>query len=185
MDRKDTFPKIMRCFHMIGIILILTAYIAIYTMDFFPWDSIMHNLVFQVHMFAWILVLFFVIPRFIVARINHKNIPQINPPLSKINKFFLELGHIFMYWWMILIPISGLLLISSQTWNISILGYQIPWLVSENTDSLRTYRELHEILWTIGLFLIWWHAFISLFHHFKIKDNTIIRMFPWVKQREK
>jgi len=181
----NSFPKSMRVFHLIGMILIFIAYVSIYIIDIFPRWSIFQNWLFQAHVLAGIFVLFFVVPRFIVARIKHKEIPPINPPLSKINKFFAESWHIAIYVWMLAMPISGLLLVSADSWYINILGYHLPWIIAQSADYPRTLREVHEVLGTLGLFLILGHWWITLIHHFKLKDNTLVRMFPFLKQRNK
>lgn len=38
--------------------------------------------------------------------------------------------------------------------------------------------EVHEVIGTLGYFLIGLHAAAALFHHYFIKDNTLVRMLP-------
>ncbi len=81
--------------------------------------------------------------------------------------------------------ISGWAFVSATLGSIDVFGIHIPGIIPVNKDSSRFFHEIHEILWGLGLFLIIWHISISFFHHFKIKDNALIRMFPYFKQRIK
>ena len=42
-------------------------------------------------------------------------------------------------------------------------------------DSL---KEIHETIGTIGYWLIGLHAAVALFHHYVMRDNTLVRMLP-------
>jgi superoxide oxidase len=39
-------------------------------------------------------------------------------------------------------------------------------------------QELHETGGTVGYFLLGLHAAAALFHHYVLKDNTLVRMLP-------
>ena len=39
-------------------------------------------------------------------------------------------------------------------------------------------KEVHETVASISLLLIGAHAAAALYHHYKMRDNTLIRMMP-------
>jgi cytochrome b561 len=39
-------------------------------------------------------------------------------------------------------------------------------------------KEIHEVLGTVGYFLIALHASAALYHHYFVRDNTLRRMVP-------
>jgi len=42
----------------------------------------------------------------------------------------------------------------------------------------KTLEEVHEILGKIGYLMIGLHASMALIHHFWMRDNTLLRMWP-------
>jgi cytochrome b561 len=69
-------------------------------------------------------------------------------------------------------------LLSAAGKPIPFFGLDLPALISENKDLARTLKELHETCGTIGYFLIGLHAVAALFHHYIVRDNTLLRMLP-------
>lgn len=185
MTTQTTYPKSMMFFHLVWLLLVLGAYIAINMTELFPRTSIAHNLVLQTHFFVGLLVLIFVVPRFIIRVKKYKDVPPITPELTKTNKILANAGHIALYIWMVVTPLLGWALASASYWEVNIYGLHIPWIIAQSRDSAKLLRELHEVCAWIGVVLISGHIFMALLHHFKMKDNTMIRMFPWFKWRMK
>lgn len=185
MTTQNTYPKSMMHFHLLWLLLVLTAYIVISMTDLFPKWSIFHNVVLQTHFFVGLLVLVLVFPRLILRMRKYKEIPPITPELTKVNKIFVNIGHKALYVWMLLMPLFGWALASATYGSFDIYGIQIPGIVPQSRDNMILFRDLHEMFWGIGMVLISWHVAMALWHHFKMQDDTITRMFPWFKWRIK
>lgn len=185
MTSNNTYPKSMMFFHLLGIILVLAAYVSVSMTELFSKWSVLNNTVLQTHFFVWLLVLVFVIPRFIVRLKKHKEIPPIVPALTKKNEILAHAWHIAIYVWMVVMPLLGWALASATYGSIDIYGIHIPGIVAKSKDTAKLLSELHEMCGWIGMFLISGHVIMALLHHFKMQDNTITRMFPWFKWRIK
>jgi cytochrome b561 len=91
--------------------------------------------------------------------------------------------HLAIYIWLIIMPISGLLLLNANTWSIDIFNFHFSWIISQNRELWKTLKDIHETLSWIGIFLIVWHIIPVLFHHYIIEDNTLVRMYKYVNKR--
>lgn len=182
---KSTYPKFMIFFHILGILCVILAFTLIYTQDLFGRWSSFRYIWMQGHFLAGLLVLVLVLPRFINRIREYKKIPPIVPSLTSINQLLAHVGHITLYIWMIVMPLLGWALASALYGSISIFGIQIPGIVAQSQDTAKLLRELHEACGGIWLLLVIGHWGMALLHHFKMWDNTLVRMFPWFAQRTK
>ena len=57
-----------------------------------------------------------------------------------------------------------------------LFGTELPALMAADAATAEWLENLHEIGATIGYYLIGIHAFAALFHHYLLKDNTLVRM---------
>ena len=75
-------------------------------------------------------------------------------------------------------PLAGWLILSAAGKPIPFFGIHLPALIAENKDLSKLIKEVHETVGTIGYFLIGLHALAALFHHYVLRDNTLLRMLP-------
>jgi len=183
MTENKMFPKSMRYLHDLTIILLVLVYLSISMSDIFPGWSYLRDFMLNLHYLFGTLLIFIVIPRFIISILKHKEIPPIKPALSKNNVLIMAIWHYAIYIWLIIMPISGLFVLSAKTWSIDIFNLHFLWLIWQNIDLYRTLKDFHETLSWIGIFLILWHIAPVLFHHFILNDNTLVRMYGWIKKR--
>ena len=59
---------------------------------------------------------------------------------------------------------------------LSAAGKPIPFFGLELLS--KSIKEIHATAGTVGCYLIGLHAFAGLFHHYVMRDNTLIRMLP-------
>lgn len=83
-----------------------------------------------------------------------------------------------LYALMIAMPLTGWLLLSASGKPIPFFGLQLPALIAENKDLAKQLKEVHEVIGTTGYYLIGLHVVASLYHHYMICDNTLLRMLP-------
>lgn len=79
---------------------------------------------------------------------------------------------------MIGMPFFGWLLLSASGKPIPFFGLELPALVAKNKGLADLIKEIHETGGTVGYFLVGIHAAAALFHHYYVKDNTLLRMLP-------
>jgi cytochrome b561 len=89
-----------------------------------------------------------------------------------------RLIHIALLAFMIAMPILGWLILSGEGDPIPFWGLQLPALTGPDKALAEQAEEIHETVGNVGYFLIGAHAAAALFHHYVIKDNTLLRMLP-------
>jgi cytochrome b561 len=90
-----------------------------------------------------------------------------------------KLMHGVFYAFMITMPLAGWLILSAEGQPISFFGLQLPALIGPDKVLADEIQDIHELLGTIGYFLIAAHAALALFHHYIKRDDALLRMLPW------
>ena len=85
--------------------------------------------------------------------------------------------HIALYIFMIGMPLAGWLILSTAGKPIPFFGLELPPLLSPDKALSRQIKDIHEIVATVGYFVIGLHALAALFHHYALKDSTLKRMW--------
>ncbi len=104
--------------------------------------------------------------------------PEITPQPNSIQQNMAKAMHGVLYVFMFFMPILGWLILSGEGDVIPFYGWTLPALISENKELADFLQEVHETGGVIGYWLIGLHAVVALFHHYLLKDNTLLRMLP-------
>lgn len=104
--------------------------------------------------------------------------PPIQPTPSLTQDKVGRLAHLLLYVFMIGMPLAGWLLLSAAGKPIPFFGLQLPALIGPDKALASQIKEIHEVIGTAGYFLIAVHAAAALFHHYILRDNTLLRMRP-------
>lgn len=104
--------------------------------------------------------------------------PDITPPPPAWQQMSAKLLHLALYAFMIVMPLLGWALLSAAGKHIPFFGLELPPLLGEDKALARTLKEVHETIGDAGYFLIGLHALAALYHHFFVRDNTLLRMLP-------
>mgnify|MGYP001614662325 FL=1 len=104
--------------------------------------------------------------------------PKIVPAPPQWQSLLATLMHIALYALMIGMPIAGWLIVSAQGHSVMFYGIELPPLIGENKDLSKQIKEWHELGGAIGYWLIGLHAAAGLYHHYFMRDNTVLRMIP-------
>ena len=104
--------------------------------------------------------------------------PKITPPLSALQSFAAKSTHIALYTFMLAMPLAGWFMLSAFGKPIPFFGLELPALMSVNKEIGGTIHDLHELVGTIGYYVIGLHALAALAHHYIQKDDTLTRMLP-------
>lgn len=85
--------------------------------------------------------------------------------------------HWALYLFMIAMPILGWLTTSAKGHQVMFYGFDLPLLVQEDKALAKQFQGWHELLGSIGYWLIGLHALAGLYHHYVMRDNTLQRMW--------
>lgn len=105
-------------------------------------------------------------------------VPGIVPAPPGWQELMGKLMHIALYGLMIALPLLGWLTLGAEGKATPFFGLQLPALVAEDKNLAGLFKEIHELGGTAGYFLIGLHALAALFHHYFLRDNTLLRMLP-------
>lgn len=104
--------------------------------------------------------------------------PPIEPTPAAWQNALAKLLHVALYTLMIAMPLAGWLILSGEGKPIPFWGLNLPALIGENEELAHAIEEIHEITGEVGYYLIGLHAVAALFHHYVLRDNTLVRMLP-------
>lgn len=175
-NTKDHYGHISIGLHWLMFLLIVAVYACIELREFYPKGSDPREALKSWH-FMLGLTVFFIVWLRLIMRLG-QIVPEIKPMLSPGQQRLAFFVHIILYGFMIIMPVLGWLLLSSEGKIIPFYGAELPALISENKVLGEWIEEVHEIIGSVGYVLIGLHAVAALVHHYFQKDNTLLRMLP-------
>ncbi|MDO8457628.1 MAG: cytochrome b [Burkholderiaceae bacterium] len=179
MNRRNTtdrYGSLSIALHWVMVLLLIAVYACIELREFFPKDSDPRNALKTWHFMLGLSVLALVVVRMLVNLTSPT--PRIVPNPPQWQNLSAKAMHIALYALMVGLPLAGWLMLSASGKPIPFFGLQLPALIGQNKELAGTIKELHEAGGTIGYFLIGLHALAGLYHHYFVRDNTLVRMLP-------
>jgi len=162
--------------HWLMLLLFIAVYACIELRELYPKGSDPREALKTWHNMLGLLVFALVWLR-LAARFSGPT-PEIKPMPPAWQDISAKLLHLALYAVMIAMPLSGWLLLSASGKPIPFFGLQLPALIGENKDLAKTIKEVHETIGTAGYYLIGLHVAAALYHHYIVRDNTLVRMLP-------
>jgi cytochrome b561 len=86
--------------------------------------------------------------------------------------------HLALYGLMIGMPLAGWLILSGEGKPILFFGLELPPLIGRNEALADQAEEIHELVGTIGYYLIALHTAAALAHQYILHDGVLARMMP-------
>ena len=179
MQWKNTasrYGSLSRGLHWLLLLLFIAVYACIELRGEFPKGSDARELLKAWHFMLGLLVLVLVWPR-IAARFSGAT-PDITPAPPAWQQLAGNLLHLALYAFMIVMPLLGWAVLSASGKHIPFFGLDLPPLTGEDKALAKTLKEIHETLGNVGYYLIGLHAAAALYHHYVVRDNTLLRMLP-------
>ncbi|BBT70811.1 MULTISPECIES: cytochrome b561 [Enterobacteriaceae] len=173
---KRTFAKSQILMHWLVLILIIIAYAAMELKGFAPKGSPARATIALIHYTAGLSVLLLMLVR-VVLKITHRD-PEITPTPPRWQIAASKSVHGLLYLMFLALPLLGMasLYFGQVAW--SFFGIALPVAEVPNQDIQHNLKEWHELIANAGYFLIGLHALAALFHHYIMRDNTLLRMLP-------
>ena len=142
---------------------------------------------YQYHKSFGIMILLLSVLR-LIWRLGHKP-PALPDSMTPWERRIAGLSHKAFYALMIGIPLSGWAMVSASTlWQKTTLFKFVPWPhitgIPQSEKLEETLKQAHEILSILVFLLLLLHVAAALKHHFKDKDDILIRMVPRLSRRK-
>lgn len=169
----SSYGLISKLFHwLIGIAIIGLLVIGFTMVSILPstdkWQ------LYAMHKATGVVVLFFVLLRFLWRFINIKlELPADLPLWQKLAS---KITHHLLYIFMFLMPVSGILMSRFGGHEINVFNLFIIPPLEKNITLARFFNNLHEVSAFLFAALIGLHISAGLYHHFIRKDNILSRM---------
>lgn len=177
MTTKNTpqnYHPLSIALHWLMLILMIAVYACIELRELYPKGSEIREGFKAWHFTIGLLVLG--LASFRLMFIISQTTPPIVPTPPKWQIALAHFAQTYLYVLMIAVPIGGWLMLSAAGKPIPFFGLSLPALIEENKELAKTIKKIHSKVGEIGYFIIAFHAAAALFHHYIVKDNTLLRM---------
>jgi len=173
-NTENSYGTIAKLFHWIiaiAIISLITVGFIMSSMDPSPDKYELYGM----HKASGVMVLMLIILRLIWKFTNKAVLPPAGLP--KILTLAAKAGHTTLYLFMLMMPISGVLMSRFGGHDINVFNmFVIPAVAEKNPQIAGFFHELHTIgIWAF-IAVIVMHFGAALYHHFIRKDNVLMRM---------
>lgn len=176
-NSPDGYGAVAQAFHWLTVGLVLVAWTLGTFGDVFP-KGAARAASLMVHISAGLTVLAVLLAR-LMWRLADR------PPASESTKLGVwmdragRLAHVALYGLLFVVPVSGIVLQFKRGNALPLFGlFEIasPWLADR--ASAHSVKEVHEVLANALGVMAALHAFAALFHHWILRDRTLLRMLP-------
>ena len=175
-NTQDHYGKLSIAMHWLMFLLLIAVYSCIELREFFPKGSDPRIALKLWHTMLGLSVFLLVFVRLALRFFGPT--PAIKPALSSWQQRLGGTMHFALYLFMIAMPLLGWLLLSAEGKPIEFFGLPLPAIWSKSKDFAELFEETHELIGTAGYYLVGIHASAALFHHYYLRDNTLMRMLP-------
>lgn len=174
MNRKFAPSQIL--FHWIIFILVVLTYAAMELKGFVPKGSDTRALMKTIHYTLGVSVIILMLIRIILKVINKD--PDITPTPPRWQIAASKTVHGMLYLLFISLPLLGMLSLYYGHVEWSFFSYAMPIAEVENSAMQNNLKNIHELIANTGYFIVGLHAAAAIFHHYIMRNNTLVRMLP-------
>ena len=169
------YGKLSITLHWLMLALFVGVYACVEIKGFMPKGSEARGLLMGLHgvFGASIFVLVWVR---LLGRLSPR--PPITPKPPAWQTAIAHLMHLALYVLMIVTPVLAWLMLAAGDKPVPYFGLHLPAPVVVDPDMAKQIKYWHELLGSAGYWLIGLHAAAGLFHHYWVRDNTLLRMLP-------
>jgi len=176
LQSTDRYHFLSIAVHWITLALLIAVYAFIELRGIFPKGSAAYNAMKTWH-FMLGLTVFGIVGIRLVLRLVLRATP-ITPRPPGWQLWLAKAMHLALYAFLIVMPLLGWLTLSAKGKVIPFFGFELPALIGPDKSLGGGLEEIHETIGTIGYYLVGLHAAAALFHHYFMRDDTVLRMLP-------
>lgn len=181
-DSRSGYGLVSIAIHWVSAVLILFLFgLGIYMVDLGYYDDWYHKGP-ELHISLGLVVLLLMSLRVIWRIVNPTPVELSSKRAQNLAAKLVKLG---LYAFIFVVLISGYLITTAEGQPASMFNLiKFPVLIELSSQNVDLAGELHEYLaWGIVL-LVALHVSGALFHHFVVRDRTLVRMLKPVKKSE-
>lgn len=175
--RQSRYPNTAILLHWLVLLLVISAYACILLRENYERGSDIREGLKAWHFTLGLSVLAATLLRAGLRAFVWKA-PDIVPAPPRMLHNLSIAAHSAIYVWLLAMPIAGWVILSAEGDQVLFWGLNLPPLTGADRALAKQVEELHEAGGTVGYFLLGLHAVAALFHHYVMKDNTLVRMLP-------
>ncbi|MCK9553745.1 cytochrome b [Aquamicrobium sp.] len=176
-NTTDRYGSLSIGMHWLMLLLMIAVYAAIELHDIAPKGSTLRANLKTSHFMLGLGVLALVTVR-LATRAFAGPAPRIEPPIPVWQHRLAVAMHVVLYVFMIGMPLLGWFAVSAKGKPILFFGMQLPALIGQDKALYDSLKEIHKTIGTVGYYLIGLHTTAALFHHYVMRDNTLLRILP-------
>lgn len=162
--------------HWLMLALLIGVYSCILLHDWYPRGNPLRDSMKTWHFMLGLTVFALVFLRLAIRLLQPP--PRLSAAMPAWQRHLATFMHIALYGFLIVMPLLGWLTLSAGGKTIPFFGLQLPPLIAVDKDFSRTLKDIHETIGTIGYYLIGVHAAAALYHHYVLRDDSLLRMLP-------
>ncbi|HML29402.1 MAG TPA: cytochrome b [Hyphomicrobium sp.] len=171
---RSSYAPGLIAIHWITALVFVVIFASIELREYYPRGSEMRDFLKATHKSFGMLILLLALLRITLKSRN--STPPIVPPLPAWQTGLSHLVHLILYAAMIAMPLLGWLMSSASGGSVPFFGLQIAPIIAPDKELAHTLEEIHEFIGNALYYVIGLHALAALFHHYIVKDNTLLRM---------
>ena len=172
----DRYGSLSIFMHWLMLALLIGVYACINLRELYPKGSDLRDGLKMWHFMLGLSVFALVWLRLAVRFVTPS--PHMSPQIAAWQRHLAGLMHAALYAFLIIMPVLGWLTLSAGGKVIPFFGLELPALMAPDKAFASSVKEVHETIGTIGYYLIGLHAAAALYHHYFVRDDTLLRMLP-------
>jgi cytochrome b561 len=162
--------------HWLMVLQLSAVYACINLTNLFPNGSDPQVALESWHFMLGLSVLALVLIR-IAARLSSPT-PALMPGTPAWQHRVAGLTHLALYALLLGMPVLGWLALAAAGKPVPFFGAELPPLIGKSAPLASSLKRVHETVGVIGYYLIGVHVAAALYHHYVVRDGTIMRMLP-------
>jgi cytochrome b561 len=110
--------------------------------------------------------------------------PPLPPTMRPFERWAARATHATFYVLLFAMPLTGWMMSSAKNYSVSWFGlFTWPNLIGKNEHAFNFLRSTHDILSYVLFAIAGLHILAALKHHFWDRDDVLVRMLPFSRQR--
>ncbi len=170
-----SYGKFAKFLHWVMAMLILLNYVLGLTLD--------KTNLYSFHKQTGLTVLVLFIVR-VVFRLT-TSYPQPVKSLSTMECYAAKIVHFILYGFMLAIPISGMIMVNSYGYQLSLWGiFTLPTIINtQSAAGSAFFAKIHELLANAMIAFVAIHVLAALKHHLIDRNEVLLRMIPFKSKK--
>ncbi|TIC82287.1 cytochrome b [Crenobacter intestini] len=173
-NSRRSYGSVARAFHWLTFAALLVVLAMTQLRELFDKQSEARVEIWQWHISFGILVFLLTVPR-LVWRLGSR-VPDISPTPTRLDMLLAHVTHWTLYALLLITPLFGLWSLQAGDATVHFFGLSLPQLFGVDDALSHNLKEIHGTLGGTVFWLAVLHVAAALWHHWRLKDDTLTRM---------